>query len=271
MKLNLISFFLLLLSSYGFASGDWAAHSGRSAGMGYTSAADIDLWSAHNNQAGLAFYEKTSAGIYIENRFLIKELATQSGAFTFKTKSGVFGATIDYSGDANYNTTMAGLAYGLKIGKRFAAGIRLDYIRTSIGEDYGNRSNLTFDLGILVKVTNQLTFGVHTFNPLHVKISEYNNERIPTILNTGLSYSFSEKLLLTVEANKNSERPMELLTGAEYKLNKIAYARIGLTTNPARYTFGIGLERKNLKLDISSTIHLQLGYSPQLSFQYTFQ
>jgi len=253
-----------------FAQSEWNANGGRSAGMGLSSAAVIDFWSVNNNQAGMAFFDKTAAGVYFENRYLVKEAGIQSGAFVLKTKYGVLGATIGYSGDVNFSTTKAGLAYALKFGNHFSAGIQLDYIGTSLGEEYGKRSNVTFDAGIMVKITEQLTFGAHTFNPMHVKLSDYNNESIPTTLNAGFGFTFSDKLMLTAEACKNSEFPMEFRSGAEYKLGKIAYARIGLTTNPARYTFGFGLEMKNLTLDLSSSVHSQLGYSPQVSMQYSF-
>jgi hypothetical protein len=252
------------------AQSEWNASGGRSAGIGLSSVAVIDFWSVNNNQAGLAFYDKTAAGVYFENRYLVKEAGIQTGAFVLKTKHGVLGATIGYTGDANFSTTKAGLAYALKFGNHFSAGIQLDYIGTSLGEEYGKRSNITFDAGIMVKITEQLTFGAHTLNPMHVKLSDYNNESIPTTLNAGFGFTFSDKLLLTAEACKNSEFPMEFRSGAEYKLGKIAYARVGLTTNPARYTFGFGLEMKNLTLDFSSSVHSQLGYSPQVSLQYSF-
>lgn len=270
MKIAITLIILIVFVNSGFASGEWIANGGRSAAMGLSSAAVSDFWSVNNNQAGMAFYDKTAAGIYFENRFLIKELGTQTGAFTLKTKFGVLGTTVAYSGDANYNTTKAGLSYARKFGNRFSAGIQLDYIATILGDDYGKRSNITFDAGIMVKITDQFTFGVHTFNPMHVQLSDYNNERIPTTLNAGFGYTFSEKLLLTAEAYKNSEFPMELRSGIEYKLGNSAYARIGLSTNPARYTFGFGIEMKNLTFDLSSSVHSQLGYSPQVSMQYSF-
>jgi len=270
MRIRITLFILLGLFKLGFASGEWISLGSRSAGMGLSSASVSDFWSINNNQAGMAFYDRTAAGIYYENRFLIKEMASQTGAFSIKTKYGMLGATVSYSGDANYNTTKAGLAYALKFGNRFSAGIQLDYIATTLGEEYGKRTNVTFDAGIMVKITEQFTFGAHTFNPMHVKLSDYNNESIPTTVNAGFGYTFSEKLLVTAEAFKNSEYPMEFRSGVEYKLGRIAYARIGLSTNPARYTFGFGLEMKNFTLDLSSSVHTQLGYSPQFSMQYSF-
>lgn len=270
MKLGIALIIALGVFNSAIAQSEFVTGGGRAAAMGLSSVGVSDFWSVNNNQAGMAFFDKTSAGIYYENRFLIKEMGTQTGAFTLKTRHGMLGATVGYSGDANFNTTKAGIAYALKFGNRFAAGIQLDYIGTSLAEEYGKHSNVTFDIGIMVKLTEKLNFGVHTFNPMHVKISEYNNERIPTILNAGFGLTLSDKLLMTAEAYKNSDQPMEFRSGVEYKLSRIAYARIGLSTNPARYTFGFGLEMKNFTMDLSSSVHEQLGYSPQISLQYAF-
>jgi hypothetical protein len=139
-----------------------------------------------------------------------------------------------------------------------------------LGEEYGKRANVTFDVGIMVKITEQFTFGAHTFNPIHAKISDDNNESIPATLNAGFGYTFSDKLLLTAEAFKSTEYPLEFRSGIEYKLGKIAYARLGLSTNPARYSFGFGMVIKNLSIDFSSSVHMQLGYSPQASLQFAF-
>jgi hypothetical protein len=270
MKSEIIFFIFVGFFKSSMASGEWIAQGGRSAGMGLSSVAVPDFWSVNNNQAGMAFFDKTAASLYFENRFLIRELGSQTGALVLKTQYGVLGATLAYSGDANYNTTKAGLAYARKFGNRFAAGIQLDYLSDKLGEEYGKRNNITFDAGIMVRISEQLTFGAHTFNPVHAKISEYGDERIPASLNIGFGFTFSDKLLLTAEAYKNNEFPMELRSGIEYKLGSIAFARIGVCTNPARYTFGFGLEMKNLTLDLSSSMHPQLGYSPQVSLQFAF-
>jgi len=270
MRLSIILIVFFGFLEAGFASGEWTTYGSRSAGLGFSSAAVVDLWSVNNNQAAMAFYDKTAAGFYYENRFMIKEMGSPTGAFIIKTKYGIIGTSVCYSGDASYNSTKAGLAYALKLGNRVSAGIQLDYIATSLGEDYGKQNNVTFDVGILVKITEQLTFGAHTFNPIQVQLSDYDNESIPASLNAGFAFTFSDNLLVTAEAYKNSEFPMEFRSGVEYKFLGTAYARVGLCTNPARYTFGVGIQMKNIAFDISSSVNTQLGYSPQVSLQYVF-
>ena len=266
-----ISLFLLL-AWYGTAkaSGEWTVQGGRSAGMGQTSVAISDCWSANNNQAGMAFLDNNKVGFFFENRFLMKALSVQSLCFNYKMHTGTLGATLRYTGDAVYNSTKAGLGYALVIGHNVSAGVQLDYLGTYLGQEYGKSHKVTFEAGVMVKLNQQLTFGVHSFNAIHAKQSGYGNEAIPTTMNFGFGYTGIDKFLLTAEVYKNSEFPMELRTGAEYRLNQVAYARIGLCSNPARYTFGFGIEKKKIVIDIASSVHQQLGYSPQISFQYSF-
>jgi hypothetical protein len=243
---------------------------GRASAMGNSSAASSDFWSSCNNQAGLAFYDHSAAGVYFSNRFMLKENALQAGAFSLKTKAGILGASVLHTGDANFNSTKAGLLYARKFGNRVAAGLQLDYIHTALAAPYGSKRVVTFEAGLMVKLSEQLTLGAHTFNPVHAQLAEFDQERIPSEMKAGLAYSPGENISLTAEAYKNSEFPMEFRAGAEYRFGRIACVRVGLSNHPANYTFGFGLQLKHVTLDLSSSVHSVLGYSPQVSLQYQF-
>ncbi|HSG68149.1 MAG TPA: hypothetical protein VK994_05535, partial [Bacteroidales bacterium] len=58
--------------------------------------------------------------------------------------------------------------------------------------------------------------------------------------------------------------------GAEYYFADRFFMRAGITTGPSKYSFGAGMKVNKLVIDISSSIHEWLGYSPQLSFTYGF-
>jgi hypothetical protein len=265
-------FILMLIFSLPVTAGDhWRPAGSRAAALGSASVSLADYWSVNNNQAGMAFYNKPSAGFYYENGFLIKELGYQSVALTVPTRYGVFGSSVSYSGDANYNEAIAGLAYAKSFGNRFSAGIRLDYLHTGLTAEYGASNIVTFEAGILAKLTNDLTFGAHVFNPLNAKLTGFYDEKIPAVMRAGVSYSFSDALLFTTEVFKNSQKPVQFLAGTEYRFFRKGYARIGIATNPFKYTFGFGLEIKNFTFDISSSVHEVLGYSPQVSLQYAFR
>lgn len=256
--------------NYIFAANDNTPAGARSAGIGNASVALFDFWSIQNNQAGLSQINSISAGFYFENRFLIKDLGLCFGAVVLPTKSGVFGLSLKYFGNKLYNETKAGLAYSRMFGDRFSVGIQLDYFSTSIGESYGSKNLISFEAGIITKINDDLNIAAHVFNPIQVKLNDYNNERIPTILKFGLSYKFSDRLQTMLETEKDIDKKAILKAGIEYRIIEKIYVRGGIASDPTLYTFGFGINFNKLKIDFASSMHQTLGYSPQISVVYTF-
>lgn len=251
-----------------YSSNDNSPQGARSAALGNASVTFADFWAIQNNQAGLADFKNIAAGVYYENRFLLKELSLKSVAFVLPTKSGTFGININYFGFNLYNESKIGLAYAKSFGKYFSAGIQLDYLTTSIGEDYGSKSVVTFEFGLRSQLNENLCIAAHVFNPIRVKIASYDDERIPTIFKLGLSYTFSKNIIAVIETEKDINYKAVVKAGLEYQIIKEASVRIGITTNPCIYTFGFGLILKKFKIDFASSIHQVLGYSPQISLIY---
>ncbi len=235
--------------------------------MGGTSLTVNDVFSAANNQAGLAFIEDMQAGIFTERKFLLSGLNHFTGVFALPTSSGTFGLTIDYFGYSKFNEKKAGIAYGRKVGENFSAGIQLDYVQLSIPE-YGNKNIFTFEVGMQYKIMEELMVGAHIFNPLRWTTTEFTDEKYPTLLSLGIAYNPSEKVLLILETEKDIDNPLRFRTGLEYKLVEKLHLRGGYSTYPSMYSFGIGINLNALKIDVASTVHPVLGFSPQLGIIY---
>jgi len=255
---------------------------GRSAGLGNASSALTDFWSVHNNQAGLGSLNTPAAGLYYENRFLANELSLKAAAFVLPTKSGNFGISFNSFGYVNYNEMKAGLAYGRKFSKVFSAGVQLDYLRTHIAENYGNKDAFTFEIGVQTELTKQLTLAAHVFNPIRVKIQSETDDRVPAVFKLGIAYELSEKLLITLETEKDSDFKPLIRGGMEYQVVEMATVRMGYSTLPSTsgsesfsiasvYSFGFGLNINKFVLDLSSSWHQTLGWLPMLSFIYNFK
>lgn len=243
----------------------------RSSGMGNASVTHTDFWSVHNNQAGMTNLKMLSAGIYFENKYLLKELSLKSAAIVMPTSSGVFGLTMNYFGYSAYNETKIGLAYAKQLGKKLSAGVQLDYLSTRIAENYGNRNMLTFEVGLLSQINDKFSIGVHVFNPVRAKLSEYNDERTATVIKLGASWTFSKKIILCAEAEKDINLDPIYKTGLEYHIIEPIYVRMGIATNPLVNTFGFGMNFNKLKIDFASSVHSVLGYTPQFSLIYNFK
>lgn len=254
----------------------------RSNGIGNASVTLSDFWSIYNNQAGLARYNNLAVGVYYENRFLVKELSTRGGAFVLPVGSGVFGLGYDYFGYSQFNQQKIGLAYARAFGSKFSVGIQLDYLSTRIAQDYGNRNAFTFEIGLQSEIFENLFLAAHLFNPLQVKLEDEYNERIPAVFKFGLSYNIADNLFIAIETEKDSEFKPLIRGGLEYVIVEEAIVRIGYSTLPANsgsenfsiaslYTFGFGLQINKFYLDLSSSFHQTLGWSPQVSLIYKFK
>jgi hypothetical protein len=264
---------LFLLYTYCFsvlAAGELNITGGRAAAMGYACVAASDPWSVINNQAGLAWRRQFSIGVYMENRFLVKELSLKTMGAVLPVKHGAFGISLGHFGFSIYSETKAGLAFALSFGKHFSAGIQIDYLLLQQGPDYGNRNLFTCEAGLQYRPNDLICLGVHVYNPVPVRVAGFQEERLPTLFRMGLSWKLSDDFIALVDYEKDLVSGSVLRTGLEYHCVKPLYIRIGFLSSPMQFTFGIGLELGHFGFDFASSYHTVLGYSPQGSLVYHF-
>lgn len=266
-KFLLILGFLGILLSVDAGNEDYPIGA-RSAAMGNASVGLSDMWSAQHNQAGLGFVREFGAGVSYENRFLLKEISVRGGVAALPIKAGTFGLCITNFGYSQYSENKYSLSFAKAFGDKFSVGIALDYLSTHIAEGYGNKGVAAGEFGIQAKPLKGLTLAAHVFNPTRAKLAAYNNERLPTIFRLGGCYSFSDKVIVALEGDKDLTKKAEFKAGIEYHAVKEFYLRLGVSTQPTLSTFGFGLNIRQLKIDVSASYHQVLGISPQLGLSY---
>lgn len=262
----------ILVSAF-FTSNAWTGNTaigGKYAGMGYSSVAFSDGWSSFNNQAGLANLENPFAGVSYENRFLLSQLGYKSIAIAYPIKNAGFGLSYSGFGYSSYNENRFGLSYGQKLGEQFSAGVQLNYLSTKIGDIYGSTGGLMASIGIQAKLNDNITFGAHVDNLNRLKLADYNNERVPTIIRLGINYKLSETVITTAEVEKDVDAKYVIKGGVEYHPNDMLYLRAGVSSSPMLGSFGVGIKISEFHIDISSAFHQTLGAIPQLSLSYNF-
>ena len=263
--------FLLMFSIKGFAAGGGLPVGAVAAGMGRCSVALNGVWSIQNNQAGLASISNITLGLNYGNRFLIKETGINDFAVVVPTKYGVAGLSLNYFGFNLYNEIKAGLSYGRSFGKFLRIGLQLDYLQIALGENYGKKPGVTFELGVQSDITGNLTLGFWTYNPVMIRLAGYADERIPAIFRLGFAYRFSDWLITTVEAEKRTDyMPVTIRGGMEYSLKRKFLLRAGFGTGEEIFSMGFGLKLKRLTLDIAAVMHNSLGFSPEMGLTVLF-
>ena len=242
----------------------------RSAALGHASVCLADVWSAQNNQGNLGFITKCQAGAFYENRFFVKELTQTGFAAAIPIKKGTFGLSYSNMGYQLYRESQTSLSYGMKLNDNIAAGVAIDYLTTKIADVYGKANTLTGSVGLTAKLLPQVVISTHIYNPFRTKITNYNNEKIPTIFKFGVQYIFSSKVFFIAESEKTSAQKINIKGGIEYCPSSLVYIRVGGATYPSQAAFGVGVNYNGLKIDLSSSYHSILGFSPQIGLSYAF-
>ena len=86
-----------------------------------------------------------------------------------------------------------------------------------------------------------------------------------------MAYTFSSKLLMTLEAEKDLDQDERFRVGLEYNPNKVLYLRTGISTKPTGSHFGVGLRLEKVDIDMALAVRSQLGPTPMLNLNYRFQ
>lgn len=260
----------LLTMSFARAGGEGQPLGARLAGMGYAGTALTDLWGLRLNPAGIAALDTAMAGVLYQRHFFADELAQQGLAVALPLGNGTLGIAADRFGYTLYNETRASLAYAMRFGDGLRAAVQMDHIGMRLGENYGSASTFVAELGVQARLTNALWIGVHLYNPNRAMLGGPYDERVPTLLRAGLAYTFSTKLVMTADVEKDIDRQERFRIGMEYNPNKVLYLRTGIATGPVQGTFGAGFRLKRLDIDLAVSMRSQLGPTPVIGLNYRF-
>jgi hypothetical protein len=266
---KLLFLLIILYTGVAFAGNPDDPAGGRSAGLSHASVSLYDAWSCFNNQAGLAYITKPSAGVYFEKRYNIKEFSTKAGFIEYPLYPGTLALSYRHFGFSQYYESKIGLAFARKLFKRFSMGVQMDYFQTHIAENYGNFNALAVEIGLLSQPMDHLFIGFHVFNPVALTKHTGSELPLPATVRFGLSYLLEERILFAIESLNSNQTGAQYRMGAELQAANKLFIRIGLTTQVNHYSIGFGYSIRKVMIDISFTDHRILGYSPQASIILT--
>ncbi len=232
-------------------------------GLGAYSRNHIDAFSFTANQASLAGIKHPSAGVYGERRFMLDATTMYSAVVVVPTAKGNFGLQADYFGFKNYNESQLGLAYARSLGSKVDLGIKFNYYSVKIPV-YGSGSNINFEIGTILHLTEKLHAGIHAYNPVGGKFSKNSEEKLAAIYTFGLGYEPSENFLITTEISKEENQAVSITGALQYNFLKQFFARLGVESETGNAFGGAGISWKSFRLDINAAYHPQLGFSPGL-------
>lgn len=226
-----------------------------------------DVFSINNNIAALAAVKNFSAAVYGEKRFLLTELGLYSAILAQTTASGNFSLSANYYGYKAYNESELSVGYGRKLSDKVDIGIKFNYFSLRI-PSYGKASAFNFDAGAIFHITEQLHSGINIYNPLSSKLGRHTAEKLMPVYKAGLGYDFSTSFFSGIEVIKEQGSTTGIHASFQYKPVTQLFARAGIVTSNHSWYAGIGYLFKELRVDVTVSMHQQLGISPGILLLY---
>lgn len=241
----------------------------RSLAMGTAGVVLKDVWSLQHNPAGIASITRPIFALGYERHFSDRELSTQKAVFAIPFKQHVFGLSFQRYGFNEYSEQSAGIAYSRNFSGALALSIAFKYHQLSIPK-YGSANAISADVGMHYRLNDRVWIGTHISNPGRSTYKELSGSIIPVSLAFGVSFEFSDKVLIISDILKVLNAGINAKLGIEYTLVNWFALRGGMSANPFKQYAGFGLNYQRFALDMAISSHLNLGYSPSLAFSYEF-
>jgi hypothetical protein len=250
----------------------------RAAALGNASVTLSDVWAVGNNAAGLGQLSRPVVGAYAENRYLLSALNTVAVAAAMplgvvendKAQNGVVGVELQRFGGKLYNEQRVGAGYGYR-GGLVSVGARVDMLQLSI-EGLGSRRAVALSLGGQAElIPKRLVFGAYLYNLNQAKLTDYQDERVPTVLKAGLSYRPTAKVSFNIETEKDVEQDADFKAGLEYRAIEKLALRAGFRTLTEETTGGLGFQAGALQIDYAAAWHAALGLSQHVGISFQIE
>ncbi len=258
-----VSLYLIFLSLTARCDDPYRQSAGAAeAGMGYTCIIKRSFWSSFHNQAALAHNKSFSAGFNYENRFGLGELGTSTAGLITPAGKTNIGAIYSHFGYTDFKREMAGLACGLQLSEKLAAGVQADYFSERTPGEYNNNQFITCEVGLLLSPSENISIGIHLFNPVPNSIRK---SAIPSRLRVGAGTNLGASLFAGAEAEMSAGSNLIFRTGLDYEAARKLWIRGGFCTENNSFSFGLGYLTKIVMLDLGFRTHDKLGVTSSAS------
>lgn len=236
---------------------------------GLTGVVFQDEWSLQSNQAGLGKVSRPVLSAAFETKYFNPDLTVQSLVFAYPSGRNVFGISFQNYGFSAYSEQKVGFAYAKRFGNSIFTALNFNYYQLKI-DQYGSSGTYSFEGGLQYQVNDKLLIGAHIANPTRNEFGNDLGAEIPVKAEFGLSYRFSEKVVINSAVVKTLTSTADTRLGLIYEIADWFALRGGYSLNPMRHYAGFGTVFRKFRLDAATSSHQALGYSPQVSLSYEF-
>lgn len=244
---------------------------GRSFALSNASLTLVDAYAAHNNQASLAYLDKSTFSASYNNLFFFSSIGIKHAALNLTTSLGNLGFSYQQIDFAGYYDAKGGIAYARKFSEKFSAALQFDLLMVRPDVSEKMYYNFTGEISILAHPNTNLWLAFHMYNPFAVSYNTlYYTESVPVITRLGFRYAFSKEVFIALEGEGHSVFGFNFKSGFEYQPVPVVSIQAGVASNPIQISFGTGVTVNNFHINMSLTQTEKAGRSAGFSIDYTF-
>lgn len=235
-------------------------------GVANASSCISDEWSLFNNIAGLSEINAPFTAATYQMRSQLEGANRMAVTFGAPVKTGALGFGLYRMGTDIFNEQIISGGFSNKMGLA-SIGLKVNYIQYH-AEGFGNKGLFTLNLGGIASLTSAFKIGAHITNINQGRLSKESDERLPTLLVAGISFSPSKQLVISSDLEKDLDYNATVKAGVEYKPLKKFAVRSGFNLYPNAFFLGIGIFPSSCRVNYAMELNTIVGVSHQLSVSY---
>lgn len=220
-------------------------------------------WGLFSNPATIDT-ETATIGFYGFRYYGFPEITDIAALTSVPLEFGVASFGLSRFGDDLFSETQVKTSLKVDVqGVSIAASISYNHI--SQGGNYGSGGAFGIDLGVFSNLSEKFSLGakIQNANRPSYNFDSYDEE-LPQNLSVGVSYQLEKSAILVFDVLKDVRFPVSFRGGVEIEVIDKLVGRIGITTEPVTYSFGIGYCITKFDVNFGVQRHEILGISPGL-------
>lgn len=223
------------------------------------------------NPAGIASIQSPGIAFTYACPYNLQQLSDRAVSAVLPSQWGHFSLLFAQSGYSLSRFNRYGLAYSRTFGRIVAASFQFNGVSHFIQES-GTSHGFFSTAGLQFFPSKAVIIGFFIQNVEQSQISyPEQSDLLPVIYAVGLEWKPQHVLSMFLEMEKDQEFNPLYKFGMELRPIDLLKIRGGLTNNPIKMSFGIGLTWKFIEMDVGLSHHQQLGITSGASFSFSLQ
>ena len=224
-------------------------------GVAHINGAEGLFW----NPASVVFGKKSALFAAYDRPFDLAALESQAVAGAIQWKRHGLGGTYEGFGSELYREQAFGGVYGYRISHHVGIGVQVRALALTVA-GRKPRQWIVFDLGLRLQLNDSVQWGVVAWNTSGVRTGILGQGGA-----LGLATHLGEDADLFASIQKEAGMPTGFGVGIQHNMVSVLMLRVGVGSQPERFSVGFGLQHKWLKVDYAGIWHTVLGMSHRLS------